>query len=288
MRRLHLLHIAAAACLALALPACQPTEVLSSHNLLAGEILTVAHGGGGFETYRNTTPANTTAATQRSLYQSADAVEIDIQLSADDVPVVFHDGRLEEKTTCTGCIGTQTAEALRDCRYKTRNGSLDGDFRLPTLDSMFTMVKAANSSAQIFLNTKHDSPCDSGAAGHTRFAEALVACIRRHDMSERVLIESLDAQFLLAVRAVAPDLRLLFDDEEFTRGMNVVRAHDFLGLAISNAQVTEAQVREAHAEGYWLGIWGVKLLGDTRKAVQKGPEFVMTDDLLMLQSTLKR
>ena len=81
---------------------------------------------------------------------------------------------------------------------------------------------------------------------------------------------------------------MLFDDEDFERGMRVVREHQFIGLAISNGQVTEAQIRQAHAEGYWLGIWGVKVSNDTRRAVQKGPEFIMTDDLLMLQAALKQ
>lgn len=279
---------AALLCVLACLPACQSTEVLSTHNLLQGQILTVVHGCGGFETLRNTTPPNTLAAARHSLQAGADAIELDLQLSADGELIVFHDGDLSKNTTCTGCIGLQGATDLRDCRYKTRNGSLDGVYTLPTLDSMFAMVTALGGSAQLFLNTKHDSPCPGGNPDHSRFAEALVTCIRRHDYTDRVIVESLDANFLLAVRAVAPELRLLLDDEEFDRGMAVVREHAFIGLAISNGQVTEEQVRQAHREGYWLGIWGVKVQADTRRAVQKGPEFIMTDDLLMLQANLKR
>lgn len=275
-------------CALACLPACQSTEVLSTHNLLQGQILTVVHGCGGFETLRNTTPPNTLAAARHSLQAGADAIEMDVQLSADGELIVFHDGDLAKNTTCTGCIGLQDAADLRNCRYRTRNGSLDGEYRLPTLDSMFTMVADLGGSAQLFLNTKHDSNCPGGNPDHSRFAEALVACIRRHDYTGRVIVESLDANFLLAVRAVAPDLRLLLDDEDYDRGMAVVREHQFIGLAISNGQVSEAQVREAHSEGYWLGIWGVKVQADTRRAVKKGPEFIMTDDLLMLQANLKR
>lgn len=268
--------------------ACQSTEVLSAHNLLGGEILTVVHGCGGFETLRNTIPPNTIAAARQSLSQGADAIELDVQQSADGQLIVFHDGRLEANTTCTGCIADQDAAALADCRYKTRHGSLDGNFPVPTLDSLLAAAKAASDSAHFFLNTKHDSPCDLGRAAYPAFAEALVACVRRHNLSTRVVIESLDADFLLAVRALAPELRLLLDDEDYTRGMETVRQHGFIGLAISNEQVTEAQVRQAHAEGYWLGIWGVKVQVGTRQAVRKGPEFVMTDDLLMLQANLKQ
>jgi glycerophosphoryl diester phosphodiesterase len=270
------------------LSACQSTEVLSAHNLLGGEILTVSHGCGGFETLRNTTPPNTIAAARQSLSQSADAIELDVQRSADGQLIVFHDGRLENNTTCTGCIADLQSADLADCRYKTRHGSMDGNYPVPTLDSLLAAAKAFSDSALFFLNTKHDSPCERGPGAYPAFAEALSACVRRHDLAERVVIESLEADFLLAVREADPALRLLLDDEDYTRGMEKVRTHGFLGLAISNEQVTEAQVRQAHAEGYWLGIWGVKVQVGTRQAVRKGPEFIMTDDLLMLQANLKK
>jgi glycerophosphoryl diester phosphodiesterase len=268
--------------------ACTHTEALSDHNLLQGKILTIVHGCGGFETYRNTMPPNTVAAAERSLGEGADAIEMDVQLSADGQLVVFHDGTLDKKTTCMGCIGDQSWPQLQGCRYKTRNHSLDGIYPLPLLDTMLAAAALADDDALIFLNTKHDSPCDAGAAGHPAFCELLVQCIRRHALADRVVIESMDAGFLRTMRATAPDLKLLFDDEDFERGMQVVRTDHLLGLAISNGQVTEAQVRQAHAEGYWLGIWGVKVSNDTRRAVQKGPEFIMTDDLLMLQAALKQ
>jgi glycerophosphoryl diester phosphodiesterase len=268
--------------------ACKPTEILSDHNLLDGEILTVVHGCSGFVTYRNTLPPNTLAAAERSLLENADAIEMDVQLTADGQLVVFHDGELFEATTCTGCIHDHTWAELQSCTYQTRNGNLDGVHHLPLLDTMFATVQRIDSDALLFLNTKHDSPCDPGSPGFPLFAKTLVDLIRAHEMSDRVIIESMDAGFLDVVHGIAPELKLLFDDEDFERGMAVVRAHHFLGLAISNGRVTEAQARQAHSEGYWLGIWGQKVMDDTRKAIAKGPEFVMTDDLLMLQAALKK
>ncbi len=274
----------------LLLQACQVTEIQSSHNLLEGKILTVVHGCSGFITYRNTIPPNTIVAAQRSLAEHADAVEMDVQRSADGALVVFHDGELEKQTTCSGCVGEMDWAALQDCRYKTRHNTLDGVYKLPLLDSMLAAIVATQPQGLLFLNTKHDSPCDPGnvPGAYANFAKELVGCIRQYGVSDRVIVESMSAEFLREVRNIAPELKLLFDDEDFERGMEIVRENGFLGLAISNGIVTEAQVRQAHAAGYWLGIWGVKVMADTRKAVQKGPEFIMTDDLLMLQSALKK
>lgn len=270
-----------------ALTACAGTESLPSHNLLEGKILAVAHGAGGFETYRNPIPPNTVAAVERSLAQGADGIELDVQLSADGQLVVFHDGLLDRATACAGCIRDHTWEDLQDCRYQTRNGDLDGCHRLPLLDTLLAQVAASGREVVVFLNTKHDSPCDPQGGTDTAFAQAMVEAIHRQGGQGRMIVESMQVDFLLAVRALDPTVALLFDDEDYVRGMDMVRQHQFLGLAISNAQVTADQVRQAHAEGYWLGIWGVRVLGDARKAVEKGPEFVMTDDLLLVQAARK-
>lgn len=273
----------------LLLAGCKSREHLAPGNLLDGKILGVVHGCGGFGTYRNTIPPNTIAALDQSLAQQADGVEMDIQVSADGRLVVFHDGLLDLATDCAGCIGDLTWEELKDCSYQTRNGDLDGRQPLELLDSLLERVAQAGYRPWVFLNTKHDSPCDPGDDGVQLeiFAQLLAEAVRRHDLGDRVIVESMNERFLQEMREAHPSVHLLFDDEDYARGMDVVRRNHFLGLCISNAQVTAEQVASAHAEGYWLGIWGVRVLVDTQRAVDKGPELVMTDDLLMLRSCLK-
>lgn len=272
------------------LPGCKQTELVSPHNLLDGKILAVGHGCGGFETYRNTIPPNTVASLEQALAGGADGVELDVQITADGQLAVFHDGLLDRATACAGCIGAQTWAEIQDCAYQTRNGDLDGHFPIVLLDTILAHIAASGQRPCVFINTKHDSPCDPGDNGgaYAAFAGKLVEAIHRHDLGGRVVVESMSASFLQRVRAVDGSLLLLFDDEDFERGMATVREYQFLGLCISNGIVTEAQVMAAHEEGYWLGIWGVRVLGDARKAAAKGPELIMTDDLLMLQSALKQ
>jgi glycerophosphoryl diester phosphodiesterase len=273
----------------IALQSCNPAGWGSPHNLIDGEILAVGHGCNGFSTYRNTIPPNTIAAVDRGLAQGADGLELDVQITADGKLAVFHDGLLDRATACAGCIGDLSWAQLKDCAYQTRNGDLDGHFPIVLLDTLLAHIARSGQQPYVFVNTKHDSPCDSGNVNgaYAQFATLLVATIRRQNLGEKVIVESMSASFLQAVAAEDPSLPLLFDDEDFARGMNVVRENNFLGLCISNGQVTQAQVQQAHSEGYWLGIWGVRVSNDTRKAVEKGPELIMTDDLLMLRAALK-
>jgi glycerophosphoryl diester phosphodiesterase len=266
---------------------CKGPEKLSTHNLFGGEILTVVHGCGGFETYRNNMPPNTLETLERSLAEGADAIEMDVQMTADSHLVLFHDSQLDSKTTCHGCIHAKTLAEIQQCRYKTRNGPTDGDYPIPLLDSALARIAAAQRKVLAFVNTKHGTPCEpAGDAFPDLFARQVAAHVAKSGLKDQALVESLDASFLDRVYHADSSLQLLFDDENFERGLAAVRTHNFVGLVISNGIVTEAQVKEAHKDGYWLGIWGVKVISGCRTAIAKGPEFIMTDDLLMLQAAL--
>ncbi|MEM7039565.1 MAG: hypothetical protein AAF570_21500, partial [Bacteroidota bacterium] len=140
----------------------------------------------------------------------------------------------------------------------------------------------------IFLNVKVQTACTQAddIAFHQTFAEALSDLIVEFGLEQRAFVETLNRDFLLATREVNADLRLIFDDEVYERGIGVVLEHDFDGLAISNEQVTAAQVADAHTQGKWLLIWGVRILDATQKAVEKSPELIMTDDIRMLRGVL--
>ena len=61
-------------------------------------------------------PENTIPAFQRALGLGADAVELDIRLTADRVPVVYHYFYLDEITSLSGPIFEYTFEQLQDAR----------------------------------------------------------------------------------------------------------------------------------------------------------------------------
>lgn len=58
-------------------------------------------------------PENTLLAFREAVAQGADAVELDVRLTLDGVPVVMHDATLERTTDGVGGVGECTLEALR-------------------------------------------------------------------------------------------------------------------------------------------------------------------------------
>ena len=58
-------------------------------------------------------PENSIAAMERGIRDGADYLEIDVQLTSDGVPVIYHDTRLEYKTDLTGYVHEHTEAELR-------------------------------------------------------------------------------------------------------------------------------------------------------------------------------
>jgi glycerophosphoryl diester phosphodiesterase len=69
-------------------------------------------------------PENSLKAFQLAVELGADAIELDVRLTADAVPVVFHYFYLDEATSGSGTIFSYTLRELQALRLKTSSGEL--------------------------------------------------------------------------------------------------------------------------------------------------------------------
>jgi len=72
-----------------------------------GEPIVIAHRAGEFEA-----PENTLIAIETAAKNGATAVEIDLEFSKDDVPILFHDENVDRMTNGTGPVRSLTYEEL--------------------------------------------------------------------------------------------------------------------------------------------------------------------------------
>ncbi len=62
------------------------------------------------------------------------AIECDLQLTRDGVPIVFHDDTLDRLTTATGPVGACTLDEIRTLRLR------DTEATIPTLDELLALI----------------------------------------------------------------------------------------------------------------------------------------------------
>jgi glycerophosphoryl diester phosphodiesterase len=84
-------------------------------------------------------PENTIASFQRAVELGADAIELDVRLTADKVPVVYHYFYLQENTSASGAIFDFTLEQLQDVKVFCRNNSAAKSGRISTLSEILEM-----------------------------------------------------------------------------------------------------------------------------------------------------
>jgi glycerophosphoryl diester phosphodiesterase len=147
--------------------------------------LVIAHRGASLRA-----PENTLAALRQAIQDGADAVELDVRLTRDGVPVVLHDASLERTTG----VAAQVADVTLDQLRRLDAGAWFGrDFRgegIPTLEEVLTEI------APVLLVDVELKPAWSPDGLHKRVREV----IHRSGFASRVLVSSFDPRALMRFR----------------------------------------------------------------------------------------
>lgn len=162
-----------------------PPPVLEGYELIAHRGSTTA-----------TITENTVPAFARALEVGADAIELDVRLTADRALVVMHDKRLARTTTCRGLVQNRVLAWIRQrCR-----GERGGE-PIPTLD--LALSWAAAHDVRLLLDLK--MPPETW---RPRDYRRLTALVRRHGVGARTRYLSFLPGHLLGVRAADPSAHI--------------------------------------------------------------------------------
>jgi glycerophosphoryl diester phosphodiesterase len=87
-------------------------------------------------------PENTLAGLRLALHMGADAVEIDVHLSADGIPVLIHDDSVDRTTDGHGPVASQTLAELRRLDAGARSPfEMFRDEKIPTLPEVLELTR---------------------------------------------------------------------------------------------------------------------------------------------------
>jgi len=182
----------------------------------------VAHRGA-----TETTFENTLAAFHRAIALGADAVELDVRLTADRVPVVYHYFYLDEITSLPGPIFAYTLAQLADARFAS-----DPDARIPTLEDVLAEI-----GGRIGLEIELKGP-------EPEAVDILADMLDRHKpLWESIEVTSFEPALLIALKQRCPDLTvdLLFPRSEPWMRLDVVAY-----LALQRARLAGARAVHLH------------------------------------------
>lgn len=254
----------------------------------------LVHGHRGARARR---PENTIPAFQNAIEQGVDALEMDMAVTKDNVIVISHDPILEPPV-CSGPQGSavihqQTLAEVRqwDCgkvqnpRFPTQQ-TVPGT-RMPTLDDVFRLATRGgfdyNIETKIFADKPEYTPSPEV------FARMVLDKIREYRLEKRVILQSFDFRTLVAMRRLAPEIRLSALTESDRREFAAITAEAAKAEIISPEfhLVTPAKVEAAHKAGLQVVPWTANTKADWDRLIEAKVDAIITDDPAELIAHLK-
>lgn len=184
-------------------------------------VLVIAHRGNS-----SVAPENTLPAFQSAIDVKSDLVELDYYHSADGVTVVIHDELLDRTTNAEALFGKRELEVsklpladLRKLDVGTWFGEEFAGAKLPTLAESLDLIQAGSTT---LIERKQGD------------AQTLVKLLEEKKLTDQVVVQAFDLEFVADCRKLAPNLAL---------------------GALCGKPASEEQIRAAAATGADLIVW---------------------------------
>jgi len=231
----------------------------------------LVHGHRGARAHR---PENTLPAFEYAISAGADALELDVAVTRDDVVVVSHDLRLGRRPIREM---TLAEVGLWDCGEGAS---------IPTLDQVLALGDGGRFLFNIEIKSMPKRP--AWAPPPERFAELVWQAIRRHRLARRVIVQSFDFRTLHAMRRIAPGIRLaaLYAGRPKSLIAIARRAGTDI-VAPYHALVSSRKVRAAHTAGLQVVVWTANRPRQWKRLIAAQVDGIITDDPAALIEYLK-
>jgi glycerophosphoryl diester phosphodiesterase len=245
-------------------------------------------------------PENTLAAFNLAMMMGATGIELDVQLSADGKPVVFHDRRLNRTTNARGAVSRFTAAQLRQLdagswftrqlafKPRTRkavettlskyNGKLDFSGEgVPTLEEVFRRLASAKLQ-RLYVEIKGDTPTKKDLLKET------LALVQLFKLEASVTLLSFDHQIIAEAKKLAPQVRTA---ATFAMIVNTIATQRSIIKVVKQANADEAalqfglatrrMVEALHKNDIAVSVWTANNKIILRRLISSGVDAIMTN-----------
>jgi glycerophosphoryl diester phosphodiesterase len=241
-------------------------------------VLAIAHRGA-----RRDRPENTFAAFGEALRQNCDGIELDLQLSADGVPVVYHDRTLAKIGGGRMRVAQLTLRELRRLDAGAHFGRGFDRQRTPTLEEVLRRY-AGKTLLLLELKAREKE------GRRIELARATVDAIGKRGAEGQVMLLSFDIVMLEAAARFAPRLPRVLNLQPTPRLRKSLRSRlaMFSALAVDIRKLTPAFARAVREAGCPLLAFTCNRSGRVQQALDAGAGGIISDRPAWLVEQLER
>lgn len=228
----------------------------------------IAHRGGGA-----LAPENTLAGFRLAARLGFRAVEFDVMLAADGVPVVMHDESLRRTTGHPGCVPDFSADALTQLDAGTPFHKAFAGEPVPRFETLIALCAECKLSANVEIKPAKGAEARTG--------EAVAAMLRAQWPAELpVLLSSFSETALEAAAAVAPDIPRACLFETIPEDWSVrLKQHGAVALHCHHTQLFSPLGQAVVAAGIPVAVYTVNDAATSDRCWQAGASALFTDRL---------
>lgn len=227
----------------------------------------VAHRGGG-----TAAPENTLAGLRAAAEHGFRAVEFDVMLSADGVPVLIHDETLERTTSGTGLVCETSFDSLRRLDAGSWRDARFAGEPIPGFDEALDACRALGLAANVEIKPAQGHDSETGR-------EVARVALARGDSLDLV-ISSFSLTALREAQKHAPDLPrgVLFRDLPID-WLGIVRRANAVSVHCEWSALRGAALDAALAAGVPVVVYTCNDADQARRLLDAGVAGVITDRL---------
>ena len=240
---------------------------------------TLAHRGGGI-----LAPENTLAALRCGLAYGYRAVEFDVMLAKDGVPVVVHDPELGRTVAGSGAISDYTAAQLGSMEAGAWLGPQFAGEGVPAFEAVVMYCKAQ----RIWMNIEIKPAPGADAATGDAVARATRDYFAQEIAAGELLplLSSFSIEALQAARQAAPELARGWLVEQIPDDwMQTANELDVVAIHCDHQQLTPALARDIKEQGYGLFCYTVNTPERASELLAWGVDGFCTDRIDLIPSS---
>ena len=160
-----------------------------SLNIFQKQFFVIAHRGAS--AYY---PENTMSAFRAAVDMNADMIELDVLISKDNIPVVFHDEKLNKKTNGSGYV---MDHILSDLKKLDAGSWFDPKFKNERIPTLREVLEYSNNKIFVNIEIKSEAVTQVEKNG---IVELVLKLVEELGMQDKVIISSFDYRVLERVK----------------------------------------------------------------------------------------
>lgn len=214
-------------------------------------------------------PANTLAGVRSCLDCHAEAMEIDVQLCADGVPVLMHDDTVDRTTNLKGPVREKSLAELQAA--DAGNGE-----PVPTLDRVLSLV-AGRLTVMCELKATPEAPDQDQAC-----VDAVVEVIRKHNAEAWTAVHSFNPVMVERARSTEPRISATIitgpiEGEQVDRLLGGLMKRNAQAISVEHHCVDRALVEKAKRRQVSVWSWTADTPEDWARIVDAGVDGIITN-----------